>query len=166
MVFFFRALRPFSSCHVWCLWFPGWFLRAGSAVGDTGSGGGRCDQSQEELEVCCRCEVVVVELNGSISFKRSYYWIFEQQWGEEKPAHFFFCKLLTNIDVVAGFCQHFCVHLCIVPIYKMQLAIHCNIVYYLSLFSFVKHSWGLETHSWALRFLSSIFRSDFGHTVI
>lgn len=41
------------------------FQRAGSAVGDTGVGEGRRDQSLEELEVCCWCELSLQNQTGA-----------------------------------------------------------------------------------------------------
>lgn len=55
------------------------FQRAGSAVSDTGAGEGRHNQSQEELEVRCWCELLLQNrIGASVLSFGAYYWIFNQ----------------------------------------------------------------------------------------
>lgn len=85
-------------------------------------------------------------MGASVLSFGAYYWIFNQQWSEDEPAQLtayllisiFFSKLLTDIDVVAVYVSTSVCNAALF-LYKIQLAIHCNIAFYLILISFIKH---------------------------
>lgn len=80
------------------------FQRAGSAVGDTSSGEGRRNQSQEELEVCCWCELSLQNRTGaSVLNFATCYWIFYPEWSEVSPAQLTAYLLIPFMSVSSTF---------------------------------------------------------------